>query len=160
MLNMKLKGLIEEDAINYKKTSMFLIFPFCSFKCNLEAGCQVCQNSTLASAPILNISVDTIVDRYIKNDLTHAIVMAGLEPFDSFDELLELVKALREATQDDCVIYTGYTEEECQSKIDILKHYPNIIVKFGRFRPGEKSHYDEVLGIYLISSNQYAKVIS
>ena len=76
MLNMKLKGLIEEDAINYKKTSMFLIFPFCSFKCNLEAGCQVCQNSTLASAPILNISVDTIVDRYIKNDLTHAIVMA------------------------------------------------------------------------------------
>lgn len=160
MLNMKLKGLIEEDAVNYKKTSMFLIFPFCSFKCDLEAGCQVCQNGALASAPILNVSVNTIVDRYIKNDLTHAIVMAGLEPFDSFDELLELVKALREVTQDDCVIYTGYTEEECQSKIDILKQYPNIIVKFGRFRYNQNSHIDPILQVSLASLNQYAKVIS
>lgn len=157
---MKLKGLIEEDAVNYKKTSMCLIFSFCSFKCDLEAGCQICQNSALASAPILNVSVNTIVDRYIKNDLTHAIVMAGLEPFDSFDELLELVKVLREVTQDDCVIYTGYTEEEVADKINQLKVYPNIIVKFGRFRPGEKPHLDPILQVPLASSNQYAKVIS
>lgn len=157
---MKLKGLVDEDIVNYKKTSMFLIFPTCSFKCDLEAGCTVCQNSSLATQRALEVPIKTIVDRYINNDLTHAIVMGGLEPLDSFEELLELVKALREVTQDDCVIYTGYTEEECQDKIDILKQYPNIIVKFGRFRYNNKPRYDSVLGITLASENQYAKQIS
>ncbi len=157
---MKLKGLIDEDVINYKKISMILEFPWCDFKCDREAGCQVCQNSSLASAPIIDIPVTTIVNRYISNGLTHAIVCQGLEPLDSFEELLELVKTLRGAIPDDFVIYTGYTEEECQDKIDILKQYPNIIVKFGRFRYNNKPRYDSVLGITLASENQYAKQIS
>lgn len=157
---MKLKGLIDEDIVNYKKTSMFLIMPYCTFKCDLEAGCKVCQNSSLATQRVLEIPIKTIIDRYINNDLTHAIVLGGLEPLDSFEELLELVKAFRRAIPDDFVIYTGYTEEECQDKIDILKQYPNIIVKFGRFRYNDKSRYDEVLGITLVSENQYAKQIS
>lgn len=157
---MKLKGLVDEDIVNYKKTSMFLIMPYCTFKCDLEAGCTVCQNSSLATQRVLEIPIKTIVDRYINNELTHAIVMGGLEPLDSFEELLELVKALREVTQDDCIIYTGYTEEECQDKINILKQYPNIIVKFGRFRYNNKPRYDSVLGITLASENQYAKQIS
>ena len=37
-----------------------------------------------------------------------------------------------------------------------IKSY-GIIVKFGRFRPNQEPHYDEVLGVNLISDNQYAK---
>ena len=45
-------------------------------------------------------------------------------------------------------------------KINILKQYPNIIIKFGRFKPNQKSHYDDVLGVNLISDNQYGEKIS
>jgi len=32
----------------------------------------------------------------------------------------------------------------------------NIIIKFGRFIPDQKSHMDETLGVELASPNQYA----
>ncbi len=51
----KLKGLVDEDIVNYHKTSMYLIFPFCSFKCDHECGQKVCQNSSLAEHPIVEI---------------------------------------------------------------------------------------------------------
>ena len=42
---MRLRGLADEDIINYKLTSMFIQCPFCDFKCDRECGRQVCQNS-------------------------------------------------------------------------------------------------------------------
>ena len=157
---MKLKGLTDEDFVNYKKPSMFLVFPYCTFKCDKEAGCQVCQNSSLAAARILDVSLESLVARYLGNPISHAVVCGGLEPLDSFEELLELVKAFRQATQDDIINYTGYTEEEVSDKIAELQKFPNMIVKFGRFRYNDKSRYDEILGITLASENQYAKKIS
>ena len=62
--------------------------------------------------------------------------------------------------KDDIVIYTGYYEHEIIGEVKTLQHYPNVIVKFGRFKPNEEKHYDEVLGVELISNNQYAKKIS
>ena len=42
---MKVVGLIDEDIVNYKKTSMYIAFPFCSFKCERECGKEICQNA-------------------------------------------------------------------------------------------------------------------
>lgn len=158
---MVIKGLIDEDFVNYKKPSMFIAFPKCSFKCEKECGQQVCQNSTLATAPNLDISVDDICKRYVNNPITRALVFGGLEPFDSSDDVLCLTKMLRNVyeCQDDIVIYTGYTERECGDMLKCLGDYDNIIVKFGRFVPNQERHYDEVLGVYLASDNQYAEVI-
>ena len=47
-----------------------------------------------------------------------------------------------------------------QGKIEELKKFPNIIVKFGRYKPGQEPHEDEVLGVNLANSEQYAKRIS
>ena len=58
------------------------------------------------------------------------------------------------------MIYTGYYEEEISSILDTLKEYDNIIFKFGRFKPDQEKHWDEVLGVYLISDNQYGKKVS
>ena len=63
-------------------------------------------------------------------------------------------------TNDDIVIYTGYTEEEIKEQVGLLSKYTNIIIKFGRFVPDQESHYDDVLGIKLASPNQYARKIS
>ena len=157
-LKIKIKELNECDFINYKKPSMFIVFPYCSFKCEKECGKKICQNSSLIKEPIISIDIKTIVNKYINNPLTQAIVCGGLEPFDSWEELSNLIVYLRMVTKDDIVIYTGYREEEISSqKIRFLENAENIIVKFGRFIPDQKSHYDDILGIKLASDNQYGK---
>lgn len=157
---MKIKGLVEEDFTNYKKTSMFIIFPVCDFKCDRESNIQVCQNSSLSKLPNIEVSIDLIVSHYINNPISHAIVCGGLEPFNSWYDLIQLITKLRKKTQDDIVIYTGYYENEVSDKLEILKQFSNIIIKFGRFLPNNQKHFDEVLGISLASDNQYAKQIS
>ena len=157
---MNLKFLVDEDFINYKKPSLFIGCPKCSFKCCVEAGNDICQNNSLASQPEIEISVDKIVDRYLNNSISEAIVLGGLEPLDSWEDVKELTSKLRLITNDDLVIYTGYKEEEIEDKINWLKQFPNIIVKFGRFIPNQSSHKDEILGINLASPNQYAVKIS
>ena len=166
---MELCGLIDEDIVNYKKTSMYLAFPHCSFKCNKECGEEVCQNLSLSCAQKIEITPDALCERYVDNPITRAVVCGGLEPFDSKYDLISFIDCLRRKynCRDDIVIYTGYTEEELSCSEGVLNtiyenilQYPNIIVKFGRFIPYEETHYDEVLGVRLVSPNQYAKKVS
>ena len=167
---MLIKGIIDEDFINYKKPSMYIATSKCSFKCDKECGRAVCQNSCLAQAQSLDITVPEIVDRYMSNPITKAIVLSGMEPFDTPEIIYELVRTLRDGNvMDDIVIYTGYTEYELtlddsgrqeNATYNWLKHYPNIYIKFGRFVPDQEPHYDEVLGVMLASDNQYGKKVS
>lgn len=160
---MKIIDIVDVDFANYRKPSMFIVFPFCSFKCDKENGCNLCQNSHLAQEPVIDIPVNTILHRYLQNDITKAIVCGGLEPFDTDNDLLDFIEVARDyfGIRDDIVIYTGYTEEELKDKFSFQQiiQFPNIIIKFGRFRPNEEPHFDEVLGIKLASNNQYAKRI-
>lgn len=168
---MTIKTIIDEDFSHYKKPSMVIVFPNCTFKCEEECGMQVCQNGTLATIPNIEVSYKDVVERYLSNSLTSAVVMAGLEPFDSAYEMYSLIGYFREYTNDDIVIYTGYTKEEIErigeepvgkgTILNLLKYIGrcNIIVKFGRFVPNQESHYDETLGMYLASDNQYSERI-
>ena len=83
---MKLSGLVDEDFINYKKPAMFIGFPDCSFKCDIEAGEQVCQNSTLATCEKIEFDIEKIYKRFASNPITSAVVCGGLEPFDSWND--------------------------------------------------------------------------
>lgn len=158
---MHIKFLVEEDFVNYKKPSMFIGFPTCTWKCEKECKIKgLCQNGSLANSPTFDISKEDIVKRYIDNPISKAIVFGGLEPFDSWEELANLVAEFRKHTNDDIVIYTGYYEMEIVHDIEYLRqNYDNIIVKFGRFIPNQDKHFDEVLGINLASNNQYGERI-
>lgn len=159
---MKIKGLTDEDFVNYKKPSMFISFPYCTFKCDKENGCQLCQNMELTKAPTYDFDTETIIQHYLKNDITHAIVFGGLEPLDSLPDVVDFIDTLQRKYNcfDEVVIYTGYNKDEIEDYISLLKQYKNIIIKYGRFRPNQKSRYDEVLGVTLVSDNQYAEKIS
>ena len=157
---MIIKQLLDEDFVNYKKPSMFIGFPCCTFKCDKEYGKQVCQNSALANSQGIEISITSLIDRYINNPITEAIVCGGLEPFDTYQQLLEFITELRKQTDDDVIIYTGYYKDEINEHVEELSKFKNIIIKFGRFIPDQKEHYDEILGIKLMSNNQYAEKIS
>ena len=156
---MKIKNIIEEDFVNYKVPSMFIATSRCDFKCDRECGKNVCQNSSLAAAPVFEIDDVKLINRYLNNDITEAIVIGGLEGFDTFDEMYSFIWRFRQMCFDPIVIYTGYYPSEIEDKLKKLFKFNNIIIKFGRFIPNDKPRYDEVLGITLASSNQFAQDI-
>jgi len=156
-----LKGVVDEDFVNYKTPSMTLMFPKCSFKCNVD-GQIFCQNAELAEQKDIIIPIDYLCERYLNNNITHAIVCMGLEPLDSIIELDSFIDMLRNRYKcdDDIVIYTGFNKDEITEQIDLLSDFKNIIIKYGRYVPGQIPHLDDVLGVELASNNQFAERIS
>lgn len=157
-----LKGIVEEDFVNYKVPSMFLITSSCDWKCCTEQYVPIksCQNISLLNQPTNEYEIGTIINHYINNPITHAVVFGGLEPFLQPTEVVDFVELFREKSDDDVVIYTGYYKDEICCILNELKRHKNIVVKFGRYVPNQKPHYDEILGVNLVSGNQYAERIS
>jgi hypothetical protein len=98
----------------------------------------------------------------MNNPITHAVICAGLEPMDSFEDLWRFIFHLRvKGCNDDVVIYSGYYKHEIpEEHIKRLTLVPNVVVKGGRYVPNQKPHFDRILGIGLASDNQYAERIS
>ena len=154
---MEIKNLVDEDFVNYKYPSMFIGMPTCSFKCDKEYGQPICQNSALAAAPSIEMDNKEIIERYVSNPITEAIVFGGLEPFDDFNEIYTFIADFRQYRKDDIVIYTGYYPDEISSYLDRLSVFENIIIKFGRFIPNKSHRFDELLGVQLSSDNQWSE---
>jgi hypothetical protein len=121
----------------------------------------MCQNSSLVREPTHDVDTELLVRRYLNNPITKAVVFGGLEPFDTVEGMSDFIDILRVSygRNDDIVIYTGYTEEELADNPyhNWIISRPNIVIKYGRFRPDQTPHYDEVLGVNLVSDNQYAR---
>lgn len=158
---MRLRGYIEEDFTNYRKPSMFLITPYCDFKCCIENGNDICQNMDVIKNPIIDVDDRSLIDRYLNNPITKSVVFGGLEPMNSFEEMIHFISLFRidYRCNDDIVIYTGYDADEIIDQCMRLSKFANIIVKFGRFIPDQPHHYDELLGVELASPNQYAAML-
>ncbi len=159
---MLLKGITDEDLVNYRLPSMFIATNTCSFKCDKECGREICQNGDLAKECGILTDDDYLIRRYLKNPISRAIVFGGLEPFDQWNEVFNFIQKLRlqYGCPDPVVIYTGYNRDEVDGYVRFLMSMPNIIVKFGRYVPDQEPHDDPVLGVKLASDNQYAEKIS
>lgn len=157
------KSIVDENFQDYKKISMFIAFPKCDFKCFKELGLEIsgCQNYEISKMPDIKIKINKIFDRYIKNPMTEAIILGGLEPFFSFNEIYNLILYFRQKNcNDDFVIYTGYYLDEIKNYVQELKKFENIIIKFGRFIPKSAPIFDKILGVTLASENQFARKIN
>jgi len=161
---MKIKDIIDENFQDYKKPSMMIATCKCDWKCCIEQGIDtsMCQNSNIAKQKDYEVSIEDLLDRYLNNPITSAIVIGGLEPMLQFDDIFQLVSYLRNKKHcdDDIVIYTGYYPQEIETQIKQLKEFKNIIIKFGRFVPNNEKRFDDILCITLNSKNQYAERIS
>ena len=153
---------MDEDFNNYKKPSMFVGTSTCNWKCCLDGNfpITVCQNQSFNKEPNIQYSVEQLTKRYLTNPITQAIIFGGLEPMLQFEDVLNFIKYFREFCNDDIVIYSGYYKNEIENEVNQLKQYPNIIIKYGRYIPNHKSHYDSILGVNLASDNQYSEKIS
>lgn len=150
----RVKNILWEDFVQYHKPCMFIGFPECSMKC----GKTLCQNHELLVAKDVIIDPKHLVEQYVENPITKAIICGGLDPIDTSEDLMELVDVFRRATNDEIVIYTGYTEQEVKDMLvyAALCRYDNIILKVGRYIPGQKPHRDPILGVNLANDEQYA----
>ena len=160
---MRVKAIVAEDFVNYKFPSMFITTCFCDWKCCAELGIDigVCQNAPLAQSENKDIDNQIIYEQFIKNPITKAVVIGGLEPIIQINEVIDLINLFR-TNGENCpfIIYTGYYPNEISKTLKHLKQYKNIIIKFGRDIPNRPKRYDDILGIDLFSDNQYAEVIS
>lgn len=157
------KAIVDEDYTNYRHPSMLIVCSQCSFKCCRENNLPTatCQNYGLHTLPTQTFTDKTIYQQYINNPITKALVFGGLEPFDTFESMYQLIKYFRDhGCNDPAIIYTGYTKEEISENCLKLMTLPFIICKFGRYLPNQTPHYDDVLGVTLASDNQYAQYIS
>ena len=160
---MKIKTVVDEDFTNYKKPAMFIGTATCGGKCCIEAGIplSVCQNDGWRSGAPIEFDEETLIKRYENNPLTSAIVFGGLEPFEQYEDVEHFIYKFRmRGNLDDVVIYTGYYPEEIKEQLRCLELFPNIVVKFGRYVPNRPNRYDDVLGVTLVSDNQFAERIS
>ena len=160
---MRLKNIVAEDFCNYKKPSLFIVSAICDWKCCKEQGLDigVCQNAPLVSQPTTDISDEDIYKTFHENDITQAVIIGGLEPMLQIKEVEALIKCFRDRGENcEFVIYTGYYPNEIADEIRLLSQYENIIIKFGRFMPSSEPVYDGLLGITLVSNNQFAMRIS
>ena len=173
---MRIKAIKADDYTNYRDpegwSSLFVGMGTCDWKCCIAAGIPVdtCQNSALAKAPVVELDATDLLKRYAWE--SGSVVVGGLEPFNDMESLKELARAYKnfvnylhgEEEFDKLVIYTGYNPDEVITHVEeiynIVKDKLTLIVKFGRFVPGQKTHLDEVLGVELASDNQFAKKIT
>ena len=163
MNSIRLRDIVDECFQDYYKPAMLLATTTCNWKCLVEQGLStsLCQNMPLCENPIVEVPYEEIAQRYLTNPITHALVIGGLEPMLQQDEVFGLIQYLRSHNiTDDIVIYTGYYPDEIVETIDKLGELSNIIVKFGRYTPGHNPHFDQTLGVKLVSDNQYAIRIS
>lgn len=160
---MKYKKIIKERFQDYKVPSMFICAVSCSGKCCIEGefDMSVCSNDGWRSAAIKYMDDNDIIDEYLGNPITHAIIFGGLEPFEQFDDVYSFVKTLRDVYKcnDDVVIYTGYYRNEIENMVSALESFGNIVIKWGRYIPNRPHRYDAVLGVELASDNQFAERI-
>ena len=91
------KTIVDENFQDYKKASMFIVFPKCDFKYfrELSLDASKCQNYEISKMKDIKVSVFEIFKRYTSNPITSAIVLGGLEPFKSFDEVYSLISYFR-----------------------------------------------------------------
>ena len=127
------KSIVDENFQDYKKTSMFIAFPKCDFKCFKELGLEIlgCQNYEILKMPDIKIKIDKVFERYVKNPITEAVILGGLEPFFNFDEVYNLISYFRQKNcNDDFVIYTGYYPNEVENYVEKLKKFKKNLLLF------------------------------
>lgn len=161
---MNIFGIEENDTVNNGNFTTFIIQSgiSCTFKCDKESKCQICQNWQIRNQKTMTVDLMKLIERYDKNVLAKSITFQGLEPLDNLKQLLWFIYHFRKEHHDPLYIWTGYTEEECEDLIYFLKDkmkYDNIFIKFGRFVPNCEKHFDKELKVYLASPNQYCKKI-
>lgn len=147
--NLRILGTYKETVVDGEGLRYSIYFAGCTHACkgchNKESWCP--DNGTLVTEEYL----DKIINEINSNPLLDGITLSGGDPLYNPEEMLEVVKYLKEKTKINIWLYTGYTIEELRkdNKRMAVLEYVDIIVD-GKF---VQELYDPLLK-FRGSSNQ------
>lgn len=104
---MRINSIIQDSIVDGKGLRLVLFMQGCSRHCT---GCH--NPSTWNKDKGFKIDEKAIVEMLVSNPLIDGITISGGEPFEQYNELLELILAVRCFTDKDIWVYTGYKYEE------------------------------------------------
>ncbi len=155
---------IETTFTDYKECGLKIATPSCTFKCCREQGMSdfSCGNYALESSEPIPITITHLLG-YFDTRIHKCLIFGGLEPFDTYDDMYNIIDAFVEVYEDcPIIIYSGYMPNEVDYKTrNLKKSFPNtkFIVKYGRYIPNMMPKKDELLGVTLVSGNQFANIL-
>lgn len=101
---MRVKAIEVEAFGDYKYPAMLIGANGCDWKCERDCGEKLCQNSSLATSPTIEVAPYRLFELYQSSTVTRAIVFGGLEPMLQIEEILEVIDYFRRRTDDPIII--------------------------------------------------------
>lgn len=126
--NLRILGTYKETVVDGEGLRYSIYFAGCTHACkgchNKESWCP--DNGTLVTEEYL----DKIINEINSNLLLDGITLSGGDPLYNPEEMFEVIKYLKEKTQMDIWLYTGYTIEELRKdnkRMAILEYVDTIV---------------------------------
>lgn len=147
---MRIYNILVSSKVNGKGKRLVIWTQGCSILCK---GCFNPETHDFSAG--YDVTIEAIMEMVRKSDID-GVTISGGEPFDQKDALLNLVSALRDTTNLDIIVYSGYSLQELslnELSRQILQKIDAVIT--GKYDEGKKNTR------YLYgSSNQEVTLIS
>lgn len=126
--NLRILGTYRETVVDGEGLRYSIYFAGCTHACkgchNKESWCP--DNGTLVTEEYL----DKIIKEINSNPLLDGITLSGGDPLYNPEEMLEIVKYLKEKTEMNIWLYTGYTIEELRKdnrRMKVLQYVDTLV---------------------------------
>lgn len=126
--NLRILGTYKETVVDGEGLRYSIYFAGCTHACkgchNKESWCP--DNGTLITEEYL----DKIINEINSNPLLDGITLSGGDPLYNPEEMLEVVKYLKEKTKINIWLYTGYTIEELRKnnkRMAVLEYIDTLV---------------------------------
>lgn len=126
--NLRILGTYKETVVDGEGLRYSIYFAGCTHACkgchNKESWCP--DNGTLITEEYL----DKIINEINSNPILDGITLSGGDPLYNPEEMLEVVKYLKEKTGMNIWLYTGYTIEELRKdnkRMAVLEYVDTIV---------------------------------
>lgn len=126
--NLRILGTYKETVVDGEGLRYSIYFAGCTHACkgchNKENWCP--DNGTLITEEYL----DKIINEINSNPLLDGITLSGGDPLYNPEEMLEVVKYLKEKTKINIWLYTGYTIEELRKdnkRMAVLEYIDTLV---------------------------------
>lgn len=126
--NLRILGTYKETVVDGEGLRYSIYFAGCTHACkgchNKESWCP--DNGTLITEEYL----DKIINEINSNSLLDGITLSGGDPLYNPEEMLEVVKYLKEKTKINIWLYTGYTIEELRKdnkRMAVLEYIDTLV---------------------------------
>ena len=128
MKKLRILGTYKETVVDGEGLRYSIYFAGCTHACkgchNKESWCP--DNGTLVTEEYL----DKLINEINSNPLLDGITLSGGDPLYNPEEMFEVIKYLKEKTQMDIWLYTGYTIEELRKdnkKMAVLEYVDTLV---------------------------------